>query len=805
MSYSLHTLTGAIEPELPPQEPRSLWGRFALEISLLLGGTSLLLVLLALLSYSPGDAAWSTSGVQAPIRNWAGRLGAWMADLAYFSLGYSIWWCWLAGMRAWLVGFSRWLRSSGWGSAGRHPLTPRALWVFWLGMWVLLASSSALEWTRLYRWESHLPGHSGGVLGYLVGDLLMRWLGFTGSALAGIVTMVIGVSMVFRFSWSDMAERIGARIDGLIERRHEQREMETDLALGQQALREREQTGSFQPIDPPWEDRLEPSLEGGLSPSPQLEIAPLPMPPAKPVPMVIEPGVTEVPRSERVAKERQKPLFNELPDSKLPQVDLLDALTARQETVSPETLEMTSRLIEKKLSDFGVQVRVVAAAPGPVITRYEIEPATGVKGSQIVNLAKDLARSLSLVSIRVIETIPGKNYMALELPNAKRQSIKLSEILGSQVYNEAKSMLTMGLGKDIVGNPVVADLAKMPHVLVAGTTGSGKSVGINAMILSLLYKAEARDVRLLMIDPKMLEMSVYEGIPHLLAPVVTDMKQAAHGLNWCVAEMEKRYKLMSKLGVRNLAGYNTKIDEAAAREEFIYNPFSLTPDDPEPLKRLPHIVIVIDELADLMMVVGKKIEELIARLAQKARAAGIHLILATQRPSVDVITGLIKANIPTRIAFQVSSKIDSRTILDQMGAEALLGMGDMLYMPSGTGFPIRVHGAFVSDDEVHRVVQYLKSQGEPDYIEGVLEGGTVEGEDGPLGDGGEDGEKDPMYDQAVEVVLKNRKASISLVQRHLKIGYNRAARLVEDMEKAGLVSAMSGSGQREILVPARTE
>jgi S-DNA-T family DNA segregation ATPase FtsK/SpoIIIE len=365
-------------------------------------------------------------------------------------------------------------------------------------------------------------------------------------------------------------------------------------------------------------------------------------------------------------------------------------------------------------------------------------------------------------------------------------------------------MLTMGLGKDIVGNPVVADLAKMPHVLVAGTTGSGKSVGINAMILSLLYKAEARDVRLLMIDPKMLEMSVYEGIPHLLAPVVTDMRQAAHGLNWCVGEMERRYKLMSKLGVRNLAGYNTKIDDAKGKGQSIPNPFSLTPEEPEPLERLPHIVVVIDELADLMMVVGKKIEELIARLAQKARAAGIHLILATQRPSVDVITGLIKANIPTRIAFQVSSKIDSRTILDQMGAEALLGMGDMLYLPAGTGFPVRVHGAFVSDDEVHRVVAYLKSQGEPNYIEGVLEGGTVDDDADLLGgEGGASGEKDPMYDQAVEVVLKNRKASISLVQRHLKIGYNRAARLVEDMEKAGLVSAMSTSGQREILVPNR--
>ncbi len=700
-------------------------------------------------------------------------MGAVLADASYFLLGFSAWWCLAAGLRSWVASLARWMRSES-----PAPDVRRARLMFWGGMALLLCASTALEWSRLYRLESHLPDHAGGVLGTMVGGWGVKWLGFTGSGLVFVALVVIGTAMVFRFSWGHVAERLGARIDGLLEARREKREKAQDLALGEQAARQRQEIVL--------EERIE--IEEH-----------------RPTPVLIEPVIVEAPKSERVAKERQKPLFTELPDSKLPQVDLLDGPQGRQETVAPETLEMTSRLIEKKLKDFGVEVRVVLAQPGPVITRYEIEPATGVKGSQVVGLAKDLARSLSLVSIRVVETIPGKNYMALELPNAKRQSIRLSEILGSQVYNEAKSMLTMGLGKDIVGNPMVADLAKMPHVLVAGTTGSGKSVGLNAMILSLLYKAEARDVRLLMIDPKMLEMSVYEGIPHLLAPVVTDMRQAANGLNWCVGEMERRYKLMSKLGVRNLSGYNHKLDEAKVRGELIPNPFSLTPEEPEPLDRLPHIVVVIDELADLMMVVGKKIEELIARLAQKARAAGIHLILATQRPSVDVITGLIKANIPTRIAFQVSSKIDSRTILDQMGAEALLGMGDMLYMASGSGLPVRVHGAFVSDEEVHRVVEFLKEQGgEPNYIEGVLEGGTVDDEGDLLGgEGG--GEKDPMYDQAVEVVLKNRKASISLVQRHLKIGYNRAARLVEDMEKAGLVSAMSGSGQREILVPSRTE
>jgi S-DNA-T family DNA segregation ATPase FtsK/SpoIIIE len=709
-------------------------------------------------------------------------LGALFGDLSFFLLGYSVWWCYAAALVAWLSALANRLRDED-EPAPEHTGWRYTRFAFWAGLALLLISSTGLEWTRMYRFEDRLPGHSsGGVLGYLVGPSSLNWLGFNGSGLIFIVFGVVGASWVFRFSWGQAAENIGALLDGLYEKWRERREREEDVAYGLVAAREREEVVI--------EERVE------IKEHP-------------PIAVHIEPEMIEVPKSARVAKERQKTLFTDAEtDSRLPQVDLLDDPLIRQDTVAPETLEMTSRMIEKKLKDFGVEVRVVAASPGPVITRYEIEPATGVKGSQVLNLAKDLARSLSLVSIRVVETIPGKNYMALELPNAKRQSIRLSEILGSDVYNESKSMLTMGLGKDIVGNPIVADLAKMPHVLVAGTTGSGKSVGINAMILSLLYKAEARDVRLLMIDPKMLEMSVYEGIPHLLAPVVTDMRQAAHGLNWCVGEMEKRYKLMSKLGVRNLAGYNAKIDEAASREEFIYNPFSLTPEQPEPLQRLPHIVVVIDELADLMMVVGKKIEELIARLAQKARAAGIHLILATQRPSVDVITGLIKANIPTRIAFSVGSKIDSRTILDQMGAEALLGMGDMLYMASGTGFPVRVHGAFVSDEEVHRVVNYLKSQGEPDYIEGVLEGGTVDGDgnaSGPDLFGEVSAEKDPMYDQAVEVVLKNRKASISLVQRHLKIGYNRAARLVEDMEKAGMVSAMSSNGQREILVPKRDD
>jgi S-DNA-T family DNA segregation ATPase FtsK/SpoIIIE len=774
MGFLLGSLRGdaaVVLDAAPGPAPR--WRTKAL---LLAGAIGWLLLLLAMLTHHAGDAAFTTSGTGEPLRNKAGLLGARAADGLYFLFGFSAWWLLPVTLRAWLAKLADLLR----GKVQPAGLPPRSL--FWLGLVLLMAASCALEATRLYRFEPLVPGgHAGGVLGYTLGGLSTRWLGFAGSGVLWIALLVSGLALALRFSWLRVAEGIGGWIDGLRERRAGRRDEAEDRRLGELAAREREQVVEEQRVE-------------------HVEAPPL----------VIEPTVTEIPKSQRVAKERQKPLFAELVDTKLPQVDLLDAAGNRELLVSAESLEMTSRLIEKKLRDFGVEVHVVAASPGPVITRYEIEPATGVKGAQVVNLARDLARSLSLVSIRVVEVVPGKTTMALELPNARRQTIKLSEILGSEVYNASHSMLTIGLGKDIVGNPVVADLAKMPHCLVAGTTGAGKSVGINAMILSLLYKAEARDVRLILIDPKMLEMSVYEGIPHLLAPVVTDMKQAANALNWCVGEMERRYRLMSKLGVRNLSGYNRKVADAAERGEKLANPFSLTPEAPEPLERLPQLVVIIDELADLMMVIGKRIEELIARLAQKARASGIHLVLATQRPSVDVITGLIKANIPTRLSFQVSSKIDSRTILDQMGAEALLGQGDMLYLAPGSGVPLRVHGAFVSDEEVHRVVEYLKSQGEPNYIEGILEGGVLDeasgGEpaDGPNSASG-GGEGDSMYDQAVAVVLQHKRASISLVQRHLRIGYNRAARLLEQMEKAGLVSPMASNGNRDILVPRRDD
>jgi S-DNA-T family DNA segregation ATPase FtsK/SpoIIIE len=724
-----------------------------------------------LFGYQHSDPAWSHSGTGAVTHNPGGVLGAYLSDLLFYLFGISAWW-WVGLMlqRVW----------SGYRSLRADSLFDRrTAWVSAIGFILLLLSSSALEAIRLYSLQVTLPLVPGGMAGVVLGDLCARWFGFTGATLLLLALFAASFSLFSGLSWLRLVDSLGARLEIAFIWARATWHTRQDKRIGVQAKTQR--TAVVEEEKKRVEDHQ---------------------------PIHIEMAVVDVPKSERVSQEKQTQLFAEIPDSPLPPLHLLDSAVKQVESVTPEALEFTSRLIERKLKDFGVEVKVVGAYPGPVITRYEIDPAVGVKGSQITNLVKDLARALSVVSIRLVETIPGKAYMALELPNAKRQMVQLSEILSSQVYADMSSMLTIAMGKDISGKPVVADLAKMPHVLVAGTTGSGKSVGINAMILSIIYKATPQQVRMLLIDPKMLELSVYEGIPHLIAPVVTDMRQAASGLNWCVVEMDKRYKLMSHFGVRNIAGYNQKVRDAIKSGAPLTNPFSITPESPEPLEEMYLLVVFIDELADLMMVVGKKIEELIARLAQKARASGIHLVLATQRPSVDVITGLIKANVPTRVAFQVSSKIDSRTILDQMGAEALLGQGDMLYLPPGTGYPQRVHGAFVSDQEVHRIAEHLKSLGEPLYIDGVLnsldeagEGGEVSGTGGAaLGS-----EADPLYDQAVEVVLKSRRASISLVQRNLRIGYNRAARLVEQMESAGLVSAMQSNGNREILAPNNRE
>ena len=718
---------------------------------------------LILFTFHRSDPGWSHTGGDV-VRNTGGPFGAWLADILLSVFGLSAWW-W--AVLAFVVVLHSYRRLDFAGLIDRHSAAVVAV-----GFVIVLLTSAGIEALRLHSLQAAVPSAPGGMLGSLISGALSRGFGFTGTTLLLLVLWAVGFSLFTGLSWLRLAEKTGHALELLIINSRQRFQAWRDRRAGEAAQIEREESvGELTRIF----DQREPVL--------------------------IAPPAPEVVKSARVVQEKQVPLFADLPDSELPPLSLLDAAAAPVETMGNDALEFTSRLIEKKLLEFNVQVKVLAAYPGPVVTRYEIEPAVGVKGSQIVSLVKDLARSLSVASIRVVETIPGKSCMGLEIPNPKRQVVRLSEILSSKVYAEMASPLTLALGKDIAGYPIVADLARMPHLLVAGTTGSGKSVAINAMILSLLYKASPQRIRLILIDPKMLELSVYEGIPHLLAPVVTDMRQASAALNWCIGEMDRRYKLMSAMGVRNLAGYNSKIAEADKAGTPLKNPFSITPDNPDALDALPLIVVVIDELADLMMVVGKKVEELIARLAQKARASGINLILATQRPSVDVITGLIKANIPTRIAFQVSSKIDSRTILDQMGAEALLGQGDMLYLPPGSGYPQRVHGAFVADQEVHKVVEYLKEQGEPNYVDGILDGDeSVNGEVNILtGAGG--GEKDPLYDQAVEIVLKSRRASISLVQRHLRIGYNRAARLIEDMEKAGMVSAMQSNGNREILVP----
>ncbi len=721
---------------------------------------------LVLFTYHRDDPSWSHSASDtAVINNAGGALGAWLSDILLYLFGFSAWWFVVLSFYAMRLVYIKLEAASN-----EQPLLILNI----AGFGMLLLASATLEAGHLLALPAELPlsPASGGMLGTVFDGFLQSVLGFAGSTLTLLLLFAVGFSLFTGWSWILMTEKLGTLIEW---------SYQTTISKWQD-----------------WQDRKAGKVAEQLR-SEYVDSERKRNEDRAPV-QIVTPAL-EIPKSERVQKERQVSLFEGIPENALPPLHLLDEVRGEIEVQSAETLEFTSRLIERKLMDFGIEVKVLTALPGPVITRYELEPAAGVKGSQVTNLVKDLARALSVVSVRLVETIPGKTCMGLEIPNPKRQIVFLSEILGSQVYHDMHSPLAIALGKDIAGKPVVADLAKMPHVLVAGTTGSGKSVAINAMILSLVYKAEPSQVRLILVDPKMLELSVYEGIPHLLAPVVTDMRQAASALTWCVAEMERRYKLMSVLGVRNLAGYNQKIREAEKAETKIPHPFSLTPENPEPLEEMPMIVVVIDELADLMMVVGKKVEELIARLAQKARACGIHLVLATQRPSVDVITGLIKANIPTRVAFQVSSKIDSRTILDQMGAEALLGQGDMLYQPPGTSNPQRIHGAFVSDQEVHRVVDYLKTLGEPNYIEGILIGGTEEnGEAGfAAGEGG--GETDPLYDEAVAIVLKTRRASISSVQRQLRIGYNRAARLIEDMERAGLVSAMQSNGNREVLAP----
>ena len=721
---------------------------------LLLGALALYL-LLVLVTYQRDDAAWSHSVGEGLTRNAGGPVGAWLADVLLYLFGLSAYWLVALGALAVTWGYRR--------------LDARSIGFALGGFAALLLASASLEGLRLHSLAIELPHAPGGVLGVAAGSALAVGLGYTGATLLLLALAAAGLSLFTGISWLSAAESVGSALERAWVSALRAWERRQDRRLGELAREERELVVHA-------EKKREENHP----------------------PLRIEPPAAEIRKSERVLKEKQAPLFDELPDTPLPPLKLLDDAASEGEQVSAETLEFTSRLIEKKLSDFGVVVKVLAAYPGPVITRYEIEPAVGVKGSQIVNLVKDLARALSVVSIRVVETIPGKSCMGLEIPNPHRQTVRLSEILGSEAYHALNSPLAIALGKDIAGNPVVADLGRMPHLLVAGTTGSGKSVALNAMILALLYKAEPRNIRLIMIDPKMLELSIYQDIPHLLTPVVTDMKQAVNALTWCVAEMDRRYKLMNWIGARNMSGYNHRVTEQKFED-----PFALDAGKPQTLTPLPQVVVVIDELADLMMVVGKKVEELVARIAQKARAAGIHLILATQRPSVDVITGLIKANIPARIAFQVASKVDSRTILDQSGAETLLGAGDMLYLPPGSGIPQRVHGAFVADHEVHKVVEHLKSLAKPEYLADVLEPAAAE--DAPGAEGVPSGEKDPLYDQAVDIVLRTRRPSISLVQRHLRIGYNRAARLIEDMERAGMVSAMQSNGNREVLVPAKAE
>lgn len=766
-------------------------------------GALCLYVWMALLTYDPNDPGWTHTSNVSQVQNAAGRAGAWSADILFMALGYFAYlFPLLLGVKAMQV------------FRARHEPWQWSGWLFsWrlIGLVFLVLSGAALAYIHFPAGNS-MPASSGGALGESVGQLAENALNVQGSTLLLIALFLFGLTIFTDLSWFKVMDLTGKITLDLIEliqslanrwwsARAERKQLRIQLREVDERVAE-----VAAPVARDRRDQVkakERMIEREDSLNKHMSARE-----GRPAPIITPPSVPAVPeQSKRVQKEKQAPLFvDSAIEGTLPPISLLDAAEKVQKQFSPESLEAMSRLVEIKLKEFGVEVIVESVHPGPVITRFEIQPAAGVKVSRISNLAKDLARSMAVISVRVVEVIPGKTTVGIEIPNEDRQMVRFSEVLSSPEYDDAKSPVTLALGHDIGGKPVITDLAKMPHLLVAGTTGSGKSVGVNAMILSILFKSTPEEARLIMIDPKMLELSIYEGIPHLLCPVVTDMKEAANSLRWSVAEMERRYKLMSKMGVRNLAGFNRKVKDAIEAGTPIPDPLyrrESMQDEAPLLKPLPTIVVVVDEFADMMMIVGKKVEELIARIAQKARAAGIHLILATQRPSVDVITGLIKANIPTRMAFQVSSKIDSRTILDQGGAEQLLGHGDMLYLPPGTGLPIRVHGAFVSDDEVHRVVEAWKLRGTPDYIEEIL-AGVEESGSGFEGssEGGDDSEDDPLYDEAVRFVTESRRASISAVQRKLKIGYNRAARMIESMENAGVVTSMSTNGSREVIAPS---